>query len=625
MNSMILSFFSSLFVTFAAAFKKSTVYRIFISIYDTVSRWWLSSVIMSVLKNRKRENVAEKSLLYKVIYTPFAALGFINKKIGTWLGEMLGKSVFIDWSNCFLDNALALNTRFYGCILLAMLTVREIVSMQFTGFTAVLAVLGILFALVDYNVAEFFAESKVVNFCLSAIGFSNISWGFYDKKQMKRPITLILAVLAGAVMGVISLKSLILAIAALVGFVGFSIVIKYPVSGVFFAVFAAPFVPTMILAGICALTFASLVVRAVTKRDFKWKLDGVGTGLGFFLIFMLVSCLFSFAQVKSLMVWGMYLIFVGFYFVIINTVETKEQLYSILKVFVIAGALVSIYGVCQYVFGWNTTNAWIDEEMFEEATMRAYSTMENPNVLGEYLLLLIPLSAVFMIKAKKNSLEQLFYAGIFLVSALCMVFTQSRGCWLGLMLAAVVFVSFYNGKLWGLAPIVLLILPFVIPQTMIDRLMSVGNLEDSSTSYRVFIWLGTFEMLKDFWLGGIGMGEGAFRSAYSLYSYNAIVAPHSHNTFLQLLVEGGICALLTFVITMFAFLKKMYVVYNENGKKSMHGLFALAIGSGVLGFLLQSMFDYTFYNYRMMAMFFMLLALGTSLHYIKEDTINENN
>ena len=252
--------------------------------------------------------------------------------------------------------------------------------------------------------------------------------------------------------------------------------------------------------------------------------------------------------------------------------------------------------------------------------MRAYSTMENPNVLGEFLLIVIPVTAVFMIKPPAKTLEKWIYAAVFLMGMLCMVFTQSRGCWLGLILTAMIFVTFYNGKLWGLLPLVLIILPFVIPQTMVERMQSIGNTEDSSTSYRVFIWLGTLEMLRDFIIGGIGMGEGAFRSVYPLYSYNAIIAPHSHNTFLQMLVEGGIGALLIFITVMCVVLRRLSAIYRNGNKKGTDSLLALAIGSGICGFLLQSMFDYTFYNYRMMAMFFMVTALGMSLRYVKEET-----
>ncbi|MBQ6529531.1 MAG: O-antigen ligase family protein, partial [Clostridia bacterium] len=249
--------------------------------------------------------------------------------------------------------------------------------------------------------------------------------------------------------------------------------------------------------------------------------------------------------------------------------------------------------------------------------MRVYSTLGNPNVLGEYLLLVLPIAAVFMLKPKWSDLSKYAYGAAFLVLALCLILTQSRGCWLGFIVSVIIFVTFYEGKLWGLVPLVLLILPFVIPQTIVERVMSIGNMEDTSTSYRVFIWLGTLGMMKYYWLGGIGMGEAAFAKVYPFFSYNAIIAPHSHNTFLQLLVEAGIGGLGMFLVMQGVFLKQMSVVYRADNKKSLDSMTALAIASGVAGFLVQSMFDYTFYNYRVMAVFFMLLALGMALRHIK--------
>ena len=318
----------------------------------------------------------------------------------------------------------------------------------------------------------------------------------------------------------------------------------------------------------------------------------------------------------------MYFVFMSFYFVVINTVNTKKQLYALLKIFVIAGAFVALYGVMQYVFGWNTSNAWIDETMFENDTMRVYSTLENPNVLGEYLLLVLPISAVFMCKFRVKEFSKWVYMGITALLFLCLILTQSRGCWLGFMLAAVIFVTFSNGKLWGLLPVALAIIPFIIPQTIVDRLMSIGNMDDSSTSYRVFIWFGTLAMLKHFWIGGIGMGEKAFNSVYPFYSYNAIIAPHSHNLFLQLITESGISALMIFLVTMVVFVVKMGIVYMRDKKTSFNSLAALAFISGLAGFLLQSMFDYTFYNYRVMAMFFMFMAMGMTLKYLTKNTVS---
>ena len=141
-------------------------------------------------------------------------------------------------------------------------------------------------------------------------------------------------------------------------------------------------------------------------------------------------------------------------------------------------------------------------------------------------------------------------------------------------------------------------------------------MEDTSTSYRVYIWMGTLGMMKHYWFGGIGMGEAAFAQVYPFFSYNAIIAPHSHNLFLQLLVEAGISGLGVFLIMQIVFAKKMSIVYRSADKKSENSMLALALASGVIGFLVQSMFDYTFYNYRVMAVFFMVMGLGMALRHI---------
>ena len=141
-------------------------------------------------------------------------------------------------------------------------------------------------------------------------------------------------------------------------------------------------------------------------------------------------------------------------------------------------------------------------------------------------------------------------------------------------------------------------------------------MDDSSTSYRVYIWMGALGMLRYYLAGGIGMGEGAFNEVYPFFSYNAIIAPHSHNTFLQLLVEGGIPALGVFAAAMIVFFISARNIYKERDKKSFSSAMTLALGAGAASFLFQSMFDYTFYNYRVLAIFFMVLAMAMSFRYV---------
>ena len=292
-----------------------------------------------------------------------------------------------------------------------------------------------------------------------------------------------------------------------------------------------------------------------------------------------------------------------------NTVKTKKQFFNLLTVFALSGFCVCLYGILQYVFGWNINQAWIDEEMFEDIKMRIYSTLENPNVLGDYILLVLPVT-ISLMWTRKGALAKIVYAALSVVRFGALILTFSRGCWVGIMFSAAVFITFAAGKLWGLALIALPVIPMVLPKSIINRFTSIGNMKDSSTSYRVYIWMGTLLMLKDFWLSGIGPGTEAFTQVYPFYSYNAIVAPHSHNMFLQIIVESGAAGIFTFLLMIFILMKNMVVGYTKGGKGAPLSTALVGIAAGLIGFLVQGMFDNCFYNYRVFMIFWCIAALG---------------
>lgn len=630
MNSMIISSIAAFFKSFENKFTSSAIYALIMNIYSAVSRAWNGSTIMTLLKKNKREGMVEKSIIWKICRLPFTVIELIGKKIGRSFVKGVSNSCICAWGYSYLQNFMAVNTRFFGIMLLcasvAAAAAKFIISGYLIKWLLITAIVGAVLMLFNYNLMGFLNPSWVVKFIECCIGFEKLDFEFFDVKETNGRVRLVLSALAGTAAGILMIKvSPLIGLAVPFAIFGAILVLWRPITGVYAAVFIAPIVPTMVLAACCIWTGLSLVCSSWLNKKFKWKLDGVGLGIILLLAVLFISSVLSFAAMGSLKVWAMYLVLAGFYFVIINTVNTKEELYGLLRVFVISGALVALYGVCQYVFGWTTTNAWIDEEMFEDTTMRVYSTLGNPNVLGEYLLLAIPMAAVFMLKDTWKNISKYVYAAMFVLLFLCLILTQSRGCWIGFMIAAVIFATFYEGRLWGLIPLVILLLPLVVPDTIVDRMLSVGNMEDSSTSYRVYIWLATLGMLKTYWLGGIGMGEAAFNEVYPFYSYNAIIAPHSHNTFLQLTVEAGVGALLLFIVLQIVFAQKMQSVYKLRDKKSLSSTASLAIGAGVIGFLAQSMFDYTFYNYRVMCIFFMVMAIGVSLKYITDKEVKKES
>lgn len=620
MNSVIISAVISFFNIFLKRFTDSKLWALINNINIACQHSWRESRIMSFLRDGSVSLTNSRAA--RAVFSPFIFLSFLQKKIGESLSRIISSSCICALGREYVHNFMALNTRFWGAMLLSASivfnTIRMVSGRGINEIVLVAAAVGAIMLIVNVNFMSFLNGSFVVDFVKACAGVKNINFDFYDSTRTfgrTRFISaLFIGVITGAVMSAMPLYGLLVPFALF----GMLLVLEYPITGVYAAVFVAPLIPfsSMPLAGICIWTIISLAIKSVYDRKFKWRLDGVGFALILFLAVLLVSCIFSFARTSSLVVWLMYFIFVMFYFAVINTINTREQLYGLLRLLVISGALVALYGVMQYVFGWTTTNAWIDEDMFEDDTMRVFSTLANPNVLGEYLLLVLPVSAVFFLKDRAKTLSKWVYLAITGIIFVCLILTQSRGCWLGFMVTVALFVMFYEGRWWAFIPLILCILPFVVPQTVVERLSSIGNLEDSSTSYRVYIWMGALGMLRHYLMGGIGMGEAAFNEVYPFFSYNAIIAPHSHNTFLQLLVEGGIPALGIFIAVIVVYLKSAQKIYKRRDKKSFNSAMTLALGAGVCGFLFQSMFDYTFYNYRVMAVFFMVIGITMCFRYV---------
>ncbi len=595
--------------------KNSVIYRVLCGIYSFISKQWQNSLITNLFrKSFFLDNTAASGIFGRILFSPFRLIECIQKKHYAKLNNIKETSIVIRVCKYFLHNLLAVNLRFIGVMLAFAAASDLILSFVLGGgwkLDLIALALGVLLSFIDYNATDLLCGSGFIKLIENALGLK-LSFNFYYLTKCGGKGRLFCAAGFGIIAGLICAKlSIVYALAFIAG-LWFVFMVLYKVEfGVFATVFLAPIIPTMAVVGLSLLCLVSLIIKAVTTKKFEFRTDGVGFMVIFMLIIYLWAAITSFAPVKSIQIWAVYLAFMIFYFVIINTVKTAKQLKGILTVFCLSGLAVCLYGILQYIFGWNVSQAWMDEEMFEDIKMRIYSTLENPNVLGEYILLVMPICIALMWK-KNTVFSKIVFALIAGVMGIALILTFSRGCWLGLMVAAAVFITFAAGKLWGLALPVLPVLPMVLPESIINRFTSIGNMGDSSTSYRVYIWMGTLLMLKDFWLSGIGPGTEAFTQVYPFYSYSSIVAPHSHNLFLQIIVESGILGILAFAVLLILFFKQLVSGHLAFGKGHELSVILVGIAAGVLGFLVQGLFDNCFYNYRVFMIFWAVIALGSS-------------
>ncbi len=595
--------------------QNSGIYRLLRSFYEAISGSWKKSRIASWFRQEHFEGgIQKESLFGKIVGLPFWVLEKLQKKIGSRLALKIEESAILGFAKTYLHHMLAINLRFMGILFfgcgVGTCLGSFVAGTPLDRIWPAFGILGLILSFFNANITDWLKGSVLIKGICYCLGIAP-TFQWYEKEKMQTKGRTILAILVGLFSGIIGGLSLpILGFAIPIGIAAVFLVLAQPTVGAFSLVFFAPILPTMAMAGLSILSVFALLIKSIIDPDFRWKYDGLGFLLLSFILIYLFAGITSFAMVKSLSIWAIYAVFMATYFLIVNLIRKPAQLRQILVTFVLSGLLVCLYGIAQYLFGWDTAQAWMDEEMFSDIKMRIYSTLENPNVLGEYILLVLPI-AIGLFWIGKNVWQKLTYAAISAVLFVALILTFSRGCWVGLLFAAAIFITFSAGKLWGLGLIALPVLPMVLPESIINRFTSIGDMKDSSTSYRVYIWMGTMAMIRDFWVSGIGMGAEAFKAVYPFYSYNGIVAPHSHNLFLQILVESGVAGIGVFLLIVVFFLKRMMTGYQLGGGKGMPLPTVInALSAGVCGFLLQGMFDNCFYNYRVMLIFWMTLALG---------------
>ncbi len=418
------------------------------------------------------------------------------------------------------------------------------------------------------------------------------------------------------------------------------IIAAVPEFGVVTLFFAAPLAPTMALVALVAYVLICFTVKLLRgKRVLRFEKTDV-TALAFAVI-MLFGGLFSVSS-DSLKPSLVYVAFILGYFLAALMLNSREWLTRATVSAVLSAVIVAVYGIADYYIGDAVkTSSWLDSNMFGSISGRAVSTLDNPNMLGEYLILIMPMAFSLFVAYNARGRRFLSVVAICSIGA-CLVLTWSRGAWLGLLVAMCVYAVFATRKSLLVFIIGVFSLPFwpaILPQSVWTRIASVGNTADSSTMYRVNIWRGTVDMLKDHFFSGIGVGEGAWREIYPSYALSAIeAAPHSHNIYLQITVELGIVGLAVFLILMFmlaqscmSYFKKL----SDSGdmlaplKDDRNGNYVLSVGKikmriknttamrleaaapfcGVLAVLAQGLTDHIWYNYRVYLMFWLVAGL----------------
>lgn len=358
---------------------------------------------------------------------------------------------------------------------------------------------------------------------------------------------------------------------------------------------------------------AAWLIKVLREGKIGWQKTPLNLPIIIFLFICGLSTLFSVSPRLSF--WGMHgFYFEGFlsflcygiiYFIAVNYVADKRK---ILKALLIASVIVSVYALVQATgitfFVWRGTQPY----------PRVWSTLGNPNFLGPYLIMVIPIYLIFLIKAETMK-KKFLYSLFTLLSVLALIFTYSRAAWLGMVVGLIVFALMMNKKqlktnLFFLIGIIVfsIILTSIYPRLylrsqertatmkpIVERAVSTVDFKEPGITARLSAWGTTIEMtlkrpILGFGLDTLGISFRQFMSEkYEELAGRFRTAGYAHNEFLQYGATIGLVGLGVYLFLLFTFFRILIKVSRDKERN----LLASGLAASCIALLVNNQFSFS--------------------------------
>ncbi|SKA81650.1 putative inorganic carbon (hco3(-)) transporter [Caloramator quimbayensis] len=265
----------------------------------------------------------------------------------------------------------------------------------------------------------------------------------------------------------------------------------------------------------------------------------------------------------------------------------------------LSATVISIYGILQY-FGYNIVKV---DPIRSKWVKYVYSTIGNPNFLGSYLVLILPISIYCFIKS--NKILNLLITCLLYTTLLL---TNTRSAWIGFALSFLLLVIFSikNKKdLKSLIFILLIIFSITLlinsykNNALIKRFDSIvsdaknASIDSTKSEYsgstRIFIWKRTLKLIQNSPI--IGYGPDTFDIVF-MKNYKKdvnrlignIIIDKAHNEYLQIAYASGIPALITYLLFLIFAIIDAIKNINKN-------ILIIPLLCSISGYLIQSFFN----------------------------------
>ncbi|EJE7233677.1 O-antigen ligase family protein [Clostridium sporogenes] len=301
--------------------------------------------------------------------------------------------------------------------------------------------------------------------------------------------------------------------------------------------------------------------------------------------------------------------YIVLFFIIKYEVYKKKNLDKIIYSYIFTSIIVGVIGICEYLKGVGLTHKG------EFSTVvRCVSTLENSNNLGGFFIMIVFPMMVLSFKEKQKYKKNI-YILCSIIAIINIIISFSRNAWLAFIIGYIALIIVFNFKLiYGaiLGAGVSLLIPKIG-----NRLREIGDISQNLS--RVSLWKIAWEMIKDKPL--LGVGNGNYRTLYPQYykkvkylGYTAQAKFHPHNAYLKAQCELGVVGLISLLGI---FVSSIWKV-SELSKKSnniFYKYFYKGFIASLIAFMFMNFIDNFFSAPKVVAFFWIILAVGDSYEY----------
>jgi|GEM_PF-1125226 len=574
------------------------VVRHFFTSYDVITEKWRSSALAGIFKKR---------LFLRII-----------ARIRRTVAASIERSTILRFVSAQMKRLLSLTLSYYGTALFFFGVYTSIIYLiclmlpamgadmdsLITGVSLMLVSLPLLLS--RKTLAEAISESRIARWLVfSVFGFRREDLASVKRSRGRADV----AFIVGMILGFLTFYvDPLVIISGLVAIPALYILFLSPEAGVVVFFTIAPLISAEAAVKFIFILAASYFLKLIRGRR-TFSLDAADFLVFLFGVLLYFAGKINYAGGNASKGVDMYVVYILFYFIAVNLIKSEAQRERCRHAAAYGAAAVAVLFLARrFAFVFIPDLSHINSNVVKELFSFIEQAAENAAGCVLYLVAALPLFTSSFLRRRGDSkpLRMFLFAA---VSVAAVVYTLSRGLWLGAAGGLLLFLFIYNFKyIYGLiafgcmVPIVM----FSLPQKAAGYLAGIFSMSGSRTIGRVIVRRTSLSILKDNWLCGVGRADGLFSKIYSLYTNTPHFSENSQNLYIQIGIELGVAGLIVFFLAMLLLMIKAFtaVRFTRGGIR----LNSAASVAGFAAMLIYGMTDYIWADPHVFLIFFMFAA-----------------